>query len=107
MFLKFAYCDFNEIPNKDCVTIIPRGVKYNTDKNRYEYIRGTDGLLGSEGWHLDVLKRWLTPTDKLKPHGWRFACRDRNEAAKTQGNILQIEKEAIKFFRLHGKEKGD
>ena len=73
----------------DCVSIHPRGVQYNLDKNRYEYIRGEapDALLGSEGWHLDVLKRWLTPTDKLKPHGWRFACRNRDEASKTQGII--------------------
>ena len=74
----------------DCVYIHPRGVKYNLDKNRYEYIRGEapDALLGSEGWHLDVLKRWLTPTDKLKPHGWRFACRNRDETTKTQGIII-------------------
>ena len=83
------------IPNKKCPFIHRRGVKYNIDKNRYEYIRGegTDALHGSEGWHLDVLKRWLTPTDKLKPHGWRFACRNRDETTKTQGIICSLDTE--------------
>ena len=47
---------------------------------------------------MDVLKRWLTPTDKLKPHGWRFACRDRNEATKTQGIICLLDKEVLNFL---------
>ena len=47
---------------------------------------------------MDVLKRWLTPTDKLKPHGWRFACRDRNEAGKTQGIICLLDKELLIFL---------
>ena len=47
---------------------------------------------------MDVLKRWLTPTDKLKPHGWRFACRDRNEAGKTQGIICSLDEEVFNYL---------
>ena len=43
-------------------------------------------LKGSEGWHLDVLKKWLDNTEAentwMKPHDWRFSCRDRNDQVK-------------------------
>ena len=42
--------------------------------------------MGSEGWHLDVLKKWMDNTEAenawMRPHGWRFSCRDRNDAVQ-------------------------
>ena len=40
---------------------------------------------GFDKWDSNIVKRWLTTGDKFKPHGWRFTCRNRNEATKTQG----------------------
>ena len=43
----------------------------------------SETLMGSEGWHLDVLKKWMDATEAentwMRPHGWRFSCRDRNQ----------------------------
>ena len=59
---------------------------YNHNKDRYEYITGLgtgeNSRKGSEGWHLDVLKKWLESTNGMKPNGWRFSCRDRNDPIK-------------------------
>ena len=115
----------------DNVNLVNRGdqlPRYNFDgqekraadgTTRYEYIHGwalgqpdQRKLRGSEGWPLDILKRWMDKTtpakpvdgfnaepvgpsgiamnvnNPFKPHGWRFSCRDRRDT-QTQGYMAR------------------
>ena len=81
----------NFIPSKDCAFISPRGAKSNTTQNTPTEDNRSDR------WYSDVLKKWLTPDNRLKPHGWRFTCRNRDEAFYVQG-MSRTRVPILKFF---------